>query len=175
MKTSPENEPEKHSFGPAAIPGVRVLILGSLPGDESLRQRQYYAHRHNAFWPILGELLRFDPALPYPERLLALNRGGVALWDTLGVCRRPGSLDSNIRDARPNDIPGLLRDYPTIRAIGCNGGASYRYLRHCFPELPENIELEQLPSTSPAAARLRRQEKLEIFAKFLRKHLDIPG
>lgn len=171
----PETPPEKYSFGPAAAPGVRVLILGSMPGEESLRQQQYYAYRYNAFWPIMGELLHFDPALPYPERVRRLNQAGVALWDTLAACRRAGSLDGDIRDARPNDIPQLLRDYPTIRAIGCNGGASHHYLLRSFPELVQTVEIVQLPSTSPAAARLSREEKREIFAEFLKRHLDIPG
>ena len=71
------------SFPPAAAEGVRVLVLGSMPGVESLRQQQYYAHPRNAFWPIMGALFGFSPALPYKKRLEELNRAGVALWDSL--------------------------------------------------------------------------------------------
>ena len=113
----------KHSFAPVARPDARFLILGSLPGEESLRQAQYYAHKRNAFWRIMGELWNFDPALPYAERLEALMLHRIALWDVAGSGFRPGSLDSNLKLERPNDIPALLARCPGIRRIGCNGGS----------------------------------------------------
>ena len=151
------------SFPPAAAKGVRVLVLGSMPGVESLRQQQYYAHPRNAFWPIMGTLFGFSPALPYKQRLIRLNRAGVALWDSLGGCERSGSLDSNIRKPVPNDIPGLLKQYPEIHAIFCNGSASYQFLKKYHGALFErsDLEIRQLPSTSPAAAIYSFEQKLE--------------
>ena len=55
------------SFPPLAPEHARILILGSMPGVASLARGEYYAHPRNAFWPILGELLGFDPALDYPK------------------------------------------------------------------------------------------------------------
>jgi len=144
------------SFPYSADENARVLILGSMPGEESLRQREYYAFRHNAFWRIMGELYGFPPDLPYPERLARLRANGVALWDVLAECVRPGSLDSAIRSPRPNDIPALLKRLPRLEKILCNGGAARNYLRRFFPELAA----EQLPSTSPAAARWTYAQKL---------------
>lgn len=151
------------SFPPAAAKGVRVLVLGSMPGVESLRRQQYYAHPRNAFWPIMGSLFGFSPALPYEQRLEALNRAGVALWDSLGGCERSGSLDSNIRKPVPNDIPGLLEQYPQIHAIFCNGSASYQFLKKYHGTLFERygLEIRQLPSTSPAAAVYSFEQKLK--------------
>ena len=56
----------KQSFPPSVYPGAKVLILGSMPGEESLRQQQYYAFPQNAFWKIMGELFGFSRDLPYP-------------------------------------------------------------------------------------------------------------
>ena len=151
------------SFPPAAAKGVRVLVLGSMPGVESLRQQQYYAHPRNAFWPIMGTLFGFSPSLPYKQRLIKLNRAGVALWDSLGGCERAGSLDSNIRKPVPNDIPGLLKQYPEIRSIFCNGSASFQFLKKYHGTLFErpDLEIRQLPSTSPAAAVYSFEQKLK--------------
>ena len=43
---------------PSVTPECSVLVLGSLPGDESLRQAQYYAHPRNAFWKIMEMCIR---------------------------------------------------------------------------------------------------------------------
>ena len=147
---------KQKSFAYSADENARVLVLGSMPGAESLRQHQYYAFKHNAFWRIMGEVYGFSPELPYLERLARLRDNGVALWDVLAECVRPGSLDSDIRAARPNDIPWLVKRLPHLEKILCNGGASRSYLRRFFPEL----DARQLPSTSPAAARFSYAEKL---------------
>lgn len=163
--------PILRSFPPSAAGDARVLILGSMPGRESLRLRQYYAHPGNAFWRIMGDLVGFDPALPYGERLERLRDGGVALWDVIATCRREGSLDSRIRDAAPNDLPRLLGRCPSIRLVACNGAASYDALAHFFPALP--VRAVRLPSTSPAAATLTYADKArawrEALAPCLRK------
>ena len=117
------------SFAPSAGNDARVLILGSMPGEESLRQQQYYAHPRNAFWRIMAALFEFSPELPYEDRLVCLKRVRVALWDSLAGCEREGSLDSRIREPEPNDIAGLLHRCPAIHSVFCNGTASFRFLR----------------------------------------------
>ena len=148
---------KKSSFPPSVETGAEVLLLGSMPGEESLRRQQYYAYRYNAFWKIMGVLFAFDPELPYEERLAALRRNRVALWDTLKYCRREGS-------PVPNDIPGLLKQYPTIRHIFCNGTAAFRFLKTCLPEVFHGtVPVTRLPSTRPAAAVYSFEQKLEAY------------
>lgn len=146
------------SFPPSADSDAEILILGSMPGEESLRQQQYYAFRHNAFWRIMGELFSFEPSLPYPERLAALRHNRVALWDVISSCSRTGSLDSAIREPRPNDIRNFLLTHQKIRLIVCNGGTAARCFRRFFPDLAPRML--PLVSTSPAAAGIPYDEKL---------------
>ncbi len=158
------------SFLPSADERARILILGSMPGGESLRRQQYYAFGRNLFWKLTGELFGFTPELPYTERLALLRGNRVALWDVLAGCERPGSLDSSIRAAEPNDIPGLLATCSGIQRICCNGQTSAKYLRQFFPGI--SVEIMVLPSTSPAAAVYSYSEKLARWRAALTPVLD---
>ncbi|WP_459618731.1 DNA-deoxyinosine glycosylase [Bordetella sp. 2513F-2] len=157
-------------FPPVADAHARVLVLGTMPGVASLRRGQYYAHPRNAFWPIAAQVLGFDPDLGYADRLAALQRAGVALWDVLVACERPGSLDAHIRSAMPNDFAGFLAAHPRIRRVCFNGGkAAQLYRRHVMgrPGLPE-LEYLALPSTSPAHAAMPYAAKLAAWGAALR-------
>ncbi len=161
-----EEREEKHSFAPSVYPGAKVLILGSMPGEESLRRQEYYAFPRNAFWRIMGELFGFSRELPYRERLARLGEHGVALWDVLESCRREGSLDTRISEPVPNDIAGLLDRNPGITRIFCNGSAAYLFLKRYQGELfrRKQLKIERLPSTSPAAAALTYPQKLSAYS-----------
>ena len=159
-----EEREEKHSFAPSVYPGAKVLILGSMPGEESLRRQEYYAFPRNAFWRIMGELFGFSRDLPYRERLARLGEHGVALWDVLESCRREGSLDTRISEPVPNDIAGLLDRNPGITHIFCNGSAAYLFLKRYQGDLfRRNVKIARLPSTSPAAAALSYQQKFSAY------------
>ena len=134
------------------------MILGSMPGGESLRRQQYYAFPQNAFWRIMGNIFDFDPALDYHERLIKLRQSGIALWDVCATCERAGSLDAAIKNPVPNDIAGFLESHPLITKIYCNGTTAGKYLKRFFPEL--SVPSEILPSTSPAAAIYSFEKKL---------------
>jgi double-stranded uracil-DNA glycosylase len=156
-------------FPYVAQPDARILILGSMPSVASLTAAQYYAHPHNAFWPLMGGLLRFDAALPYAERLSALQEAGIALWDVVHRCHRPGSLDADIRTdtVEANDFSAFFADHPHIAAIFFNGQtAATLYRRHVLPRLDDpwrELPRHTLPSTSPAHAARSRAEKLAIW------------
>ena len=165
------------SFPPVASRDATVLVLGSMPGVASLEAQRYYAHPRNAFWPIMGELLGFDPTQPYRARLTALRRSGVALWDVLARCVRPGSLDSDIdpRSVEVNDFAGFLQRHRRIERVLCNGGAAHQlFRRRALPTLPAplgELEVLQLPSTSPANAGTRPAQKLARWRAAMAPHL----
>jgi len=159
------------SFPPLAQSGARVLILGSMPGQASLAAGQYYAHPRNAFWTIMGALVDAGPELPYPRRVERLQAAGIAVWDVLAECERPGSLDADIVAAsvQANDFAGLLAGLPALRAIAFNGSAAEQaFCRHVLPALPGlRVDLLGLPSTSPAHAARSLAQKLAEWQRLL--------
>lgn len=139
------------------------MVLGTLPGEESLRRQQYYAHPRNLFWPILFGLFG-EPAAPdYEARLAFAKARGVALWDVCALGERDASADATIRREIPNAIDRLLDAHPLIAAVAFNGtGARRLYDRH-FPRRP-GLTYLAMPSTSPAHARLDLAAKLARWA-----------
>ena len=131
-----------------------MLVLGTMPSVKSLEVQQYYAHPQNAFWPIMGVLFGADRSMPYVRRLAVLDKAGVALWDSLAACVRPGSLDSSITDEVPNDLRAFFAKYPKITHVFFNGAKSESaFRRHTMPMLVHGSQIfQRLPSTSPARA-----------------------
>ncbi|HEY0626661.1 MAG TPA: DNA-deoxyinosine glycosylase [Allosphingosinicella sp.] len=142
--------PLKHSFGPVVNDEVRLLVLGSLPGEESLARAQYYAHPRNQFWRLMEQVTGTALVpLGYEERLHALLTARVGLWDVVASATRTGSLDGVIRDHRPNELKALVESLPNLRAIGFNGGTSARIGQKALHGV-SGIDFVPLPSSSPA-------------------------
>jgi len=161
----------RKSFLPQANGDAETLILGSMPGEESLRQQRYYAHPQNAFWPIMGRLLGFDPAIPYEQRLETLAERRIALWDVLASCTRQGSMDSDIKDGRPNDFKALFANCPKLKRVICNGGTAFKlFAIHAEGVAPEGCRILKAPSTSPAYASMPFEAKLEAWKASLAAH-----
>jgi TDG/mug DNA glycosylase family protein len=158
----------KRSFPPVTDERTRILILGSLPGEESLARQRYYAHPRNQFWRLIGAVagMELEP-LPYEERLAALLARGIGLWDTVGAANRRGSLDGAIRDIERNPLAALVERLPALRAVAFNGGKSAAL---GVPQLAghQRLALIALPSSSPAytlsfEAKLAAWRKLRDF------------
>lgn len=141
----------KQCFDPVVDAGTRLLVLGSLPGEKSLEQSQYYAHKQNRFWPLMSAVLDVDlVALPYETRLQTLLHHGVGLWDVVAHAHRQGSLDSNIRNRSDNDLTGLLADHPAVTTIAFNGGTAHRLGLKALGDRAAAYRIIALPSSSPA-------------------------
>ena len=150
-------------LAPIAAPNAHLLVLGSFPGVASLAAQQYYGHPRNHFWPILSALWQTDlMALDYAARVAELERRGLSVWDVHASCRREGSLDSAIEDARPNNLAALVARLPELRAIAHNGGESARSMRltHTL-----GLPVHRLPSTSPANASWSFERKLAAWGQ----------
>ncbi len=141
----------KASFPPVTDARTRVLICGSLPGDRSLAEQQYYAHPQNQFWRLIAAVIdRADlPALPYEARLTALLDARIGLWDAVASATRPGSTDAAIADAQANDLPSLAAALPDLTAIAFNGATAHRLGLRALGGAASRWTILPLPSSSP--------------------------
>lgn len=154
----------KKSFPPIVEADTRLLILGSLPGEVSLAQGRYYANPRNLFWPLMGMVLGEDlVSLEYEERLAALLRRRVGLWDVVAEASRAGSLDSAIVDAAENDLLSLVEGLPDLKAVAFNGGTSAKVGMRQLAPVGGRLAFVRLPSSSPAYAG-RTELKREAWA-----------
>ena len=160
-----------YSFAPIADEHAEILVLGSMPGPASLAAGQYYAHKQNAFWRIMAELLLFDPAIPYKDKIQALRSARIALWDVLHSCKRTGSLDARIENETQtaNDFVDFFHSHRNITHVYFNGTKA----ESCFKQLvkpsieSDMFRYERLPSTSPANASIPFERKLEAWRVIL--------
>lgn len=168
MTASPIRKARKAAFPPSVDEATRLLILGSLPGDASIKQGEYYAHRGNAFWTLMGDVLGEDlRGTPYALRLKRLRARGVGLWDVMESADRQGSLDSAIRGADLRDLAAFVARLPALEAVAFNGKTAALHGRRQIGVRPD-LTLIDLPSSSGAYAMLSREKKAEAWRE-LRK------
>lgn len=141
----------KTGLPPIENENASLLILGSLPGDESILRQQYYAHPRNHFWPLIAALLKESLPIEYEERCSMLLRSNIALWDVLHAAERDGSLDSNIKNGQPNDLPAFIHSHSKLRGVILNGSAAARCYKKNFGTLP--LPFAEARSTSPVPAK----------------------
>ncbi len=147
----------KKSLKPIVPCHSNILILGSMPGEASLRAQQYYAHPRNLFWTIIARAVgKESPPDKYEERIAMLEVGHIALWDVFAAAEREGSLDADIRKSQLNDINALLKNCPGIKKILFNGKKAASAAKDCNFDIPFFV----MPSTSPANARMKKEDKI---------------
>ncbi len=143
--------------------------MGSMPGPEALRKREYYGFKGNHFWRIIPDVLGASAPSSYKEKICLLRQNRIALWDVLESCTREGASDSNIRHEKPNKIVQLITKYVGIRTIFLNGKTAERMYKKYFGGLIQ-IPAYALPSTSPAHASIsyeKKREKWRVIVKYL--------
>jgi hypoxanthine-DNA glycosylase len=157
------------SFLPIASNDTKILILGSIPGKISISDNEYYAHPRNLFWHMVDINLNISKDLPYQTRITELVKSKIALWDVFYSCNREGSLDSNIKDPKLNDLNSFLAQHRELKKICFNGKmakASFdQFLKKEAQPFVLNLKIKYLtlPSTSPANASISYQAKKEAW------------
>jgi hypoxanthine-DNA glycosylase len=157
-------------FPPIARIDARVLVLGSLPGQRSIAEQQYYAHPQNAFWRIMSELFAIEG--DYATRCHQLTEHRIALWDVLTSSVRPGSMDAdiNLSSSVCNDFTAFFAVHREIGLIAFNGRKAEQLFERfvVFQGIAQDIPRVGLPSTSPAYASLSFSGKLAAWRNALR-------
>ena len=149
---------EFNCFEPIIDSKSKVLILGTMPGEASIKAKEYYAHTDNLFWDIIfriciqswkmEELVIAD----YDSKVQLLYDNNIAVWDVLQFCNRKGSLDKDILNQIQNDFNLFLKQNSQIKAIFFNGKKAFEYFENqkLSKSILNNIKLITLPSTSPS-------------------------
>ena len=159
-----------HPFDPIIDQNTRILFLGSFPSIASFEQAFYYAHPRNAFWPIMESIFGVTLESNEAKKLFCLKKG-IGLWDVIGSCERSNSSDTNLKNCIPNDFVKLLEEDLHIQVLGFTGKKSHDLFQKYF----KNLEIKKvlLPSTSPAHAAMKKEEKEKIYKEFLDRFLTV--
>lgn len=166
------------SMAPVIGPGVKVLILGSMPGIKSLEKQQYYGNKRNHFWPIISNLLNKDISeWDYEDKCTFLIDNQIALWDVLASCERKGSLDSAIRQEEMNNLHALIQEFPTIQWIGLNGTKAYQSFQKYLKGTESlSIPYTKLPSSSPVPGKnVKTYDEKVISWHVVHHYLNLTG
>lgn len=156
----------KHAFPPLINSNSRILFLGTMPSEESLRLQQYYGHKSNQFWKILFNLFNKPFSLDYQERVALLINHHIALWDVLQSCEGEGSADTDIKAEMPNDFSRLFVEYPQIGHVFFTSKKAEEFYKKYVGFNPD-MAYTTLPSPSSANARMNLARKTEEWSVIL--------
>ncbi|MBQ1611909.1 MAG: DNA-deoxyinosine glycosylase [Alphaproteobacteria bacterium] len=173
MKEKIKNNLEKKCLEPWIDENTRILIVGTMPGEQSIQEHMYYANPHNKFWSYIEKILNKSNELKSEEeRKRLLQKYNIGLWDALSVCEREGSLDSKITKEQYNDFS----KFQSVQYVLFNGKKAQKYFEKYNAQYLEGRQFKQLPSTSPANASISEAKKFEqwnlAIKSFIKKPLD---
>lgn len=168
----PKNIPlPDHKIGLSAWVGnsPRVLILGTMPGDKSLREQAYYCDTaHNSFWKIMYSIFGSKNDMMSNHDFITSHN--IALWDCVQSGIRKGSTDNgyDVDSLIPNDIQSFLKEHPSIKTVVLNGKgrgskkhpSTVFLFNRFFSTIDFDGEIILLSSTSNTCS-LAFEEKLE--------------
>ena len=153
------------AFPPLVGENPDILVLGTFPSPLSRERGEYYGNPRNMFWRIICDVFANGVyAADYGDRKNIIYSRGVAVWDVIERCRVEGALDKNIKDPAFNhSLPDFIRTHG-IKKVLFNGRMAHTfYMRGIGTADGDAVMFETLPSTSPANAGMRYEEKLSAW------------
>jgi len=159
----------KTAFPPITDANSKILLLGTMPGEQSLKHQEYYAHKGNQFWKIIFTLFNQPFTYDYEVRKQLLLKQNIALWDVLQYCERLGSADTNIKNEVPNDFEGFYAQHPSVKYVFFTSGKAQEFY-DTYVGKKQDINYTNLPSPSSANTWKTFDEKVtewKIILKYL--------
>lgn len=151
-------------FPPLCGNNPQILILGTFPSPISREKGEYYGNPRNQFWRIMCNALD-APIIydDYQQRKDLLFASGIAVWDVIAQCEADGALDSTIRNPVYNSkLPEFVEKHK-IHRVFFNGNNAYAFYKRGIGSIAKEV----LPSTSPAYAAMRFDEKFRLWREAL--------
>ena len=157
----PKTSISRQALPPVIDKTTEYLVLGTMPGEQSLLNQQYYNNPRNQFWKIIADAFNNKkPFANYSDKLATLKNNKIGLWDVLDTCDREGSSDSNIENPTLNNLNKLFKEFPNIKTVIFNGQDSYDYFNSLVHDKVDKKYL-QLSSTSSANGHKTVAEKTQ--------------
>ncbi|MBD5423653.1 MAG: DNA-deoxyinosine glycosylase [Allobaculum sp.] len=118
---------------PVIFSDTTTLILVSMPGMESLREKFYFMDTDSCFWPLMALIYRM-PILNKEDKLKLLQQNHLGIWSIIKSCLRYKSRDDTLEDIVLNDMQPFLAHYPNIKRILCTSHEAMRLLQEADPK-----------------------------------------
>ena len=157
----------KQAFPPIADQKSKVLLLGTMPGEQSLKLQQYYGHKGNQFWKIMFNLFKQPLRDSYESKRQLLLTNSIALWDVLQNCEREGSSDTNIKNEVANDFAGFYEKHPSVKHVFFTSGKAETFY-DTYVGRNKSVTYHNLPSPSSANTWKTFDEKLNEWTTILK-------
>jgi len=159
--SKPKTSISRQALPPVVDKTTEYLVLGTMPGEQSLLHQQYYNNPRNQFWKIIADAFNKKKTFAdYDDKLTTLKNNKIGLWDVLETCDRKGSSDSNIENPTLNNFDKLFKKFPNIKTVIFNGQDSNDYFNSLVFDKADKIYL-QLSSTSSANGHKTVDEKTQ--------------
>jgi hypoxanthine-DNA glycosylase len=152
----------KKALHPLVDNSSRILILGTMPGDQSIAKQQYYGNKGNHFWKIIFTIFEETYNVSYEDRKNLLKKHKIALWNVLASCIREGSSDSKITSEVVNDFVDFHKQYPNIRHVFFESKSAAKFYTK-YSTSQKGISYHILPSTSGLNAGTSFIQKVEMW------------
>lgn len=144
-----------NTFKPIISSDCEILILGTLPSEQSREKGEYYFNKTNRFWKMICEYLGVDVPDNYENKVKLLLDNKIGLWDIIKTCDIDNSKNSTITGPTFNDIETLLKTYPNIKLILFNGKDSYGMYKQYLNDI--NIPILSIPNTSNVNVHFKQE------------------
>ncbi len=104
--------------------------------------------------PLQERIQGLPPAIDKHSAVLILGTLP-ALWDILDSAVRETSSDKDLMDEKPNDLPHLLEDYPSIKLLLFHSNSAYKYFKRFF----KNTAVPYICISSPSGQNRKGTEE----------------